>query len=164
MSDLESDNRSQAYMMNNTMHLNKDNIQVFGILDRKNNRYIICEKTYEVQKYYVLQHDEQRYERGLEDVLQVIQYVCVQVNIGTKQYGRGKRGIEVDTREFMALRNLVHFYSPNPFLSVSAPNIYDSSGGPVNESQQMDGPKLIVENTTIFSGAGPVIFQKDLFL
>jgi hypothetical protein len=42
------------YAMNNTMILTKDNIKVFGIYDRKNNRYIIAEKTYEVQKYYVL--------------------------------------------------------------------------------------------------------------
>lgn len=82
--DVESDSRHQSYMMNNTMTLNRDNIKVFGINDRKNKRYIIVEKTYEVQKYYVLQHDSQRVEQGLEDVLQVIQYVCVQVNVGTK--------------------------------------------------------------------------------
>ena len=101
--------------MNQTLTLNKDNIKVFGIIDRKNNRYIIAEKTYEVQKYYVLKHDSNRVESGLEDVVQVIQYVSVQLNVGTKQFGRGKRGIDVDTKEFMALRNLVHFYSPNPF-------------------------------------------------
>lgn len=116
------------------MTLNKDNIKVFGVFDRKNNRYIIAEKTYEVQKYYVLQHDDQRAEMGLDDVLQVIQYVCVQINIGTKKYGRGKRGIDVDTKEFMALRNLVHFYSPNPFNRLAAARVEDSSGGPLNKS------------------------------
>ena len=58
-----------SYIMNQTMTLNKDNIKVFGIIDRKNNRYIIAEKTYEVQKYYVLKHDSKRHDQGLEDVL-----------------------------------------------------------------------------------------------
>ena len=51
-----------SYIMNQTMTLNKDNIKVFGIIDRKNNRYIIAEKTYEVQKYYVLKHDSKRHD------------------------------------------------------------------------------------------------------
>tara|TARA_B110000285_G_scaffold230294_1_gene296634 strand:- start:1063 stop:1311 length:249 start_codon:yes stop_codon:yes gene_type:complete len=55
---------------------------------------------------------------GLEQVIQVIQYVVVQVNVGTKHIGRGKRGIEIDVKEFMALRNLVHFYCPNPFIQI----------------------------------------------
>ena len=42
----------------------------------------------------------------------------VQVNVGTKHVGRGKRGIEIDLKELMALRNLVHYYCPNPFKSV----------------------------------------------
>lgn len=52
-------------------------------------------------------------------MLQVTQYVIVNLNIGTKQFGRGKRGIETDTKEFMALRNLVHFYCANPFKSLN---------------------------------------------
>jgi hypothetical protein len=154
--------KSSHYAVNNTLTLNKDNIKVFGIFDRSNNRYIIAEKTYEIQKYYVLQHDPQRSEQGLDDVLQVIQYVCVQVNVGTKQFGRGKRGIEVDTAEFMALRNLVHFYSPNPFTKQVTPRVYDSSGGP---QQEKSAPQIVLEDISLNSvNNGPMIYSKDLFL
>jgi hypothetical protein len=51
--------------------VNKDNIKIVSMYDRANSRFIICEKTYEVQKYYVLSYDEKRQEQGLEDMLQV---------------------------------------------------------------------------------------------
>lgn len=37
------------------------------------------------------------------------------VNIGTVMTGRGQRGINIDAKEFMALRNVVHFKSKNFF-------------------------------------------------
>ena len=114
--DIES--RQSKYKENDqSIALKQDNIKIISIYDRTNKRFILCEKTYEIQKYYVLHIDEKRPQNCLQNLVQITQYVTFQVNIGTKQYGRGKRGIEVDLREFMALRNLVHLYSPDPFAT-----------------------------------------------
>jgi len=37
------------------------------------------------------------------------------VNVGTSLSGRGQRGIEIDAKEFIAMRNIVHFNCANPF-------------------------------------------------
>ena len=46
--------------------MNKEIIKIVTIYDPQDNRFIICEKTYELQKYYVLQFDEKRAELGLQ--------------------------------------------------------------------------------------------------
>ena len=72
------------------------------------------------------------------------------MNLGTKQFGRGKRGIDVDTKEFMALRNLVHFYSPNPFQKANTPRIYGESGGfqenSLEKIREKPTPKIFTED------------------
>ena len=35
----------------------------------------------------------------------VVQYICPIINVGTASIGRGFRGIDIDAKEFMALRN-----------------------------------------------------------
>jgi len=90
------------------------------------------------------------------------------VNVGTKQFGRGKRGIDIDTKEFMALRNLVHFYSPNPFQKANTPRIYGESGGLQENSlekiREKPIPKIFTEDLSVVSNNGPMIYQKDLFM
>lgn len=39
----------------------------------------------------------------------------VNVNIYTGITGRGERGIDIDTKEFIALKNIIHFNCFNPF-------------------------------------------------
>ena len=56
-------------MMNETFALKKDNIKIIAVYDPENNRYVICEKTYELQKFYVMQFDDQRVNMGLEQVV-----------------------------------------------------------------------------------------------
>ena len=112
------DQSSVGGMSTHSLGVTKNNIKMATVYDTENERFIICEKTYELQKYYVLQYDSARSEQGLPGIVQVIQYVDTQPNIHTRQIGRGKRGLEIDMKEFLALKNLVHFYSPNPFLGV----------------------------------------------
>jgi len=45
----------------------------------------------------------------------VTQYTVISINLGTATIGRGQRGIEIDTKEFMAMRNIIHFNCYNPF-------------------------------------------------
>lgn len=42
-------------------------------------------------------------------------YTVVSTNLLTAEIGRGRRGIEIDTKEVMAMRNIVHFNCINPF-------------------------------------------------
>jgi hypothetical protein len=131
--------------------INKDNIKLTSIYDRENERFVICEKTYEVQKYYVLSYDPKRVEQGLDEATKVVQYVEVQTNLGTKQVGRGKRGIEVDTKELMALRNLVHIYCPNPY------KVYASD---VDKDSLTPRSILLQKKPS----QGHILNQKDLFV
>ena len=55
--------------------------------------------------------------------------MVVEVNRGTRDVGRGKRGIEIDLKEFMALRNLVHYYCPNPFRNMESKILKDQGDG-----------------------------------
>ena len=64
--------------------VNKDNIKIVTLYDKENNRFIICEKTYELQKYYIISIDEERIAKGLTDLVEITSYVVVQVNMGTK--------------------------------------------------------------------------------
>jgi hypothetical protein len=41
-------------MISENFALKKDNIKIITVYDPQDNRYIISEKTYELQKYYVL--------------------------------------------------------------------------------------------------------------
>jgi hypothetical protein len=45
-------------------------------------------------------------------------FTTIALNVGTAQTGRGQRGIEIDAKEFIALRNIVHFNSANPFKKI----------------------------------------------
>ena len=46
---------SKAPSLNPSHFVNKDNLKLIQVFDRENERFIICEKTYELQKFYVLQ-------------------------------------------------------------------------------------------------------------
>ena len=85
------------------------------LYDRENARFIVEEAQYEMKKYYVLEYDEERAENGFGNSLQVTQYTMIIPNQGTASQGRGQRGIEIDAKELMALRNVVHFNCVNPF-------------------------------------------------
>jgi len=39
----------------------------------------------------------------------------VKVNVNIQVTGRGERGIDIDTKEFIALKNIIHFNCFNPF-------------------------------------------------
>jgi len=71
--------------------------------------------TYELHKYFILEYDESKANNGIGNHLTVTQYTEVSVNLGTAASGRGQRGIEIDAKEFMALRNIIHFNCLNPF-------------------------------------------------
>ena len=135
-------------------------MKIITVYDRVTDRYIICEKTYELQKYYVIQFDEERLDRQLENLVEITNYVVAQVNMGTKQFGRANRGIDVDTKEFMALRNLVHFYCNNPFKnkivgqeSQFIDRAFESSMQPSSYLSSLDK-----------SSRGPVLKKKDIFM
>lgn len=53
-------------MVSESFALKKDNIKIAAVYDPENKRFIITEKTYELQKFYVMQFDDQRAEMGLE--------------------------------------------------------------------------------------------------
>jgi hypothetical protein len=53
-------------MVSESFALKKDNIKIAAVYDPENKRFIISEKTYELQKFYVMQFDDQRAEMGLE--------------------------------------------------------------------------------------------------
>lgn len=102
-------------MHDESVNVTKDNIRFVMIYDRENNRFLVEEASYEVKKYFVLEYDEDRAENGIGNHLQVTQYTTITPNLGTSSMGRGQRGIEIDTKELMALRNVVHFNCINPF-------------------------------------------------
>jgi hypothetical protein len=52
---------------------------------------------------------------GVGNHLMVTMYTIVGTNLLTAEIGRGQRGIKVDTKEIMAMRNIVHFNCINPF-------------------------------------------------
>jgi hypothetical protein len=83
--------------------------------DKSEERFYICENSYELQKYFVLEYDDQRARTGLGQHLMVTVYTVIGPNLLTAEIGRGQRGIEVDTREMMAMRNIIHFNCINPF-------------------------------------------------
>lgn len=71
--------------------------------------------------------DETREEIGLQPFLTLIQFVEVQTHLGSKR-GRGLTGISHDLKELMALRNVVQFYSCNPFGSSGGQKFSSSRG------------------------------------
>jgi len=83
--------------------------------DKNEERFYICENSYEIQKYFVLEYDNTRAITGIGYHLTVTMYTVVSINLGTASIGRGQRGLDVDTKELMALRNIVHFNCVNPF-------------------------------------------------
>ena len=64
--DINDQQKHVTSKIQDSFALNKDNIKVITLYDPQDNRFIICEKTYELQKYYVLQFDEKRAELGLQ--------------------------------------------------------------------------------------------------
>ena len=95
--------------------VNKGNIKFTMFFDRDEERFVIHESSYELQKYFILEYDQDRAKTGIGNHLTVTMYTLVNVTVGTAGIGRGQRGIEVDTKELMALRNIVHFNCVNPF-------------------------------------------------
>lgn len=98
-----------------SLKVKKDTIKFTMLHDNANDRYIIVENTYEYQKYFILEYDDTRCNSGMGSTIQVTQYVKVNVNIQTGITGRGERGIDIDTKEFIALKNIIHFNCDNPF-------------------------------------------------
>jgi len=101
------------------MKVTADQIKFTMFYDKALERFFICENSYELQKYFVLEYDEQRAKSGVGNHLMVTMYTVVGTNLLTAEIGRGQRGIEIDTKEIMALRNIVHFNCINPFPCMS---------------------------------------------
>ena len=97
------------------MKINKENMKFVFICDKDNERFIICEETYELIRYFVLEYDESRVGNGIGPHLLVTLYTTVSTNWTTSVIGRGQRGLDIDTKEFQALRNIIHFNCYNPF-------------------------------------------------
>jgi hypothetical protein len=96
--------------------VSRDKIKFTMFYDKEQERFFICENAYELQKYFVLEYDEQKAMSGTGNHLMVTVYTVVSTNLLTAEIGRGKRGIEIDTKEVMAMRNIVHFNCQNPFV------------------------------------------------
>lgn len=79
--------------------------------DKSEERFYVSETAYELQKYYVIEVAENK------TVVHITQFTTIALNVGTASTGRGQRSIEIDAKEFIALRNIVHFNSHNPFKS-----------------------------------------------
>ena len=61
--------------------------------EKDEERFFICENSYELQKYFVLEFDEQRRASGMGNHLMVTMYTVVGTNLLTAEIGRGQRGI-----------------------------------------------------------------------
>lgn len=72
--------------------------------DNSEERFVVYETTQEYDKYYCLKYDEER-----PGGLHVTCYTSISQELDLKEYGRGHRGIDVDSKEFIALRNVVTF-------------------------------------------------------
>lgn len=81
--------------------------------------------------------------------------------MGTKEYGRAKRGIDVDTKEFMALRNLVHYYSNNPFKTKITGEESEFIDKEFESSNQQFSSYL---SSLDKSSRGPYLKDKDFFM
>jgi hypothetical protein len=57
--------------------------------DKSEERFYICENSYELQKYFVLEYDDQRGNTGYGQHLMVTVYTIVGTNILTAEIGRG---------------------------------------------------------------------------
>ena len=86
------------------------------LTDKENERFIICEETYELIRFFILEYDESRAANGIGNHLLVTQYTTVATNWTTSVIGRGQRGLDIDLKEFQAMRNIIHFCCINPFL------------------------------------------------
>lgn len=106
--------------LNISMNINKTKVKFTMFYDKNEDRYYVVENSYEIQKYFVLEFDEARANNGFGNNLSVIQYTIMNVNVGTSLSGRGQRGIEIDAKEFIAMRNIVHFNCANPFNQFGA--------------------------------------------
>lgn len=70
-------------------------------------------------------------------------YTVVGTNLLTADIGRGHRGIEIDTKETMAMRNIVHFNCVNPFRYAKSdePAIRQSFNNNKNEERKWSANK-----------------------
>lgn len=57
--DIENQKKGHS-SENDQILINKENVKYTMIYERQNDRFIICEQTYEYQKYYILEYDESR--------------------------------------------------------------------------------------------------------
>lgn len=96
--------------------LTTDNIKYTMFYEKSQKRFFACENTYQYQKFYVLEYDQNRAKNGVGNHLTVTVYTVVATNIVTADLGRGERGLEIDIQETHALRNIVHFNCVNPFV------------------------------------------------
>ena len=79
--------------------------------------------------------------------------------MGTKKFERANRGIDVDTKEFMALRNLVHFYCNNPFKNKTVDEESDFIDREFQSSMQPSYLSCLDR-----SSKGPCTKKKDFFM
>jgi len=80
--------------------------------DDHQERFLIYETTSEHDKYYCLKYDEER-----PNHVYITCYTSVGKELDLREYGRGHRGIDVDSKEFMALRNVVTFNCRDVFAA-----------------------------------------------
>ena len=80
--------------------------------DDNEARYLIYETTQEYDKYYVLTYDEER-----PNNLYLTCFTSISKDLDLREFGRGHRGIDVDSKEFIALRNVVIFNCRDVFAS-----------------------------------------------
>jgi hypothetical protein len=80
--------------------------------DEPQERFLIYETTSEYDKYYSLKYDEER-----PDKVYVSCFTSICKDQDLNGYERGHRGIDVDCKEFVALRNVVKFNCRDLFAS-----------------------------------------------
>lgn len=87
--------------------------------DVHEERFLIYETTAEYDKYYSLKYDEER-----PNHVYITCYTSICKELDLIEYGRGHRGIDVDSKEFIALRNVIIFNCRDVFASNVGPMAY----------------------------------------
>jgi hypothetical protein len=146
------------------MKVTRENIKYNMYYEKTEERFIIFENSYELQKYYVLEYDESRARTGVECNLMVTAYTICGINLLTAEVGRGQRGIEVDAKEMIALRNIVHFNCINPFKCECQGG--QAKGGDFQMGQEVRGKSFNKLDRSQFSkmpyGDASLIIDKDV--
>jgi len=81
--------------------------------DDQQERFLIYETTTEYDKYYSLKFDDERPTNGVN--ITCFTTICKELDF--IEYGRGHRGIDVDSKEFVALRNVIIFNCKDVFAN-----------------------------------------------